>query len=197
MKTQLMKKLKNSSPTILTCIGAIGVVATTVMAVKATPKALAIIEQAKEEKGEELTKREVINVAGPLYVPTVITGVSTIACILGANILNKRSQAALVSAYALLDNSYKEYIKKTEELYGDGADAQIREELAKENYVEGMIVPKEEELFFDFQTLQYFRAPMDEVVQKVEMEDGLECYIINVPYNELDELGLYSNPLQI
>lgn len=177
--TQLMKKLKNSSPTILTCIGAIGVVATTVMAVKATPKALAIIEQVKEEKGEDLTKLEVVNVAGPVYIPTVIAGLSTIACIFGANILNKRSQAAIVSAYALLDNSYKEYTKKTEELYGDGANYQVKEELAKENYVEGMVVPKEEELFFDFQTLRYFRAPMDEVVQKVEMDDGLECYIIN------------------
>lgn len=183
--TQLMQKLKNSSPTILTCIGAIGVVATTVMAVKATPKALAIIEQAKEEKGEDLTKLEVVNVAGPLYIPTVIAGVSTIACIFGANILNKRSQATLVSAYALLDNSYREYVKKTEELYGNEADAQVREELAKENYVEGMVIPKEEELFFDFQTLQYFRAPMDEVVQKVEMEDGLECYIINMPSDSL------------
>ena len=185
MKSQLMKKLKNSSPTILTCIGAIGVVATAVMAVKATPKALAIIEQAKDEKGEELTKREVVNVAGPLYVPTVITGVSTIACIFGANFLNKRSQATLMSAYALLDNSYKEYIKKTEELYGDEADAQVREQLARDHYVEGMIIPKEEELFFDFQTLQYFRAPMDEVIQKVEMEDGLECYIINAPSDSL------------
>lgn len=183
--TNLMKKLKNSSPTILTCIGAIGVVATTVMAVKATPKALAIIEQAKEEKGENLTKLEVVNVAGPLYIPTVITGVSTIACIFGANILNKRSQAAIMSAYALVDNSYKEYIKKSEELYGPDADYQIKEELAKENYVEGMVIPKEEELFFDFQTLQYFRAPMDEVVQKVEMEDGLECYIINMPSDSL------------
>lgn len=184
-KAQLMQKLKNSSPTILTCIGAIGVVATTVMAIKATPKALAIIEQAKEEKGEELTKLEVVNVAGPLYIPTAIAGVSTIACIFGANILNKRSQATLMSAYALLDNSYKEYIKKTEELYGDEADAQVREELAKDSYIEGMVIPKEEELFFDFQTLQYFRAPMDEIIQKVEMEDGLECYIINMPSDSL------------
>lgn len=190
MKIQLMKKLKNSSPTILTCIGAIGVVTTAVMAVKATPKALKVIEQAKEEKGDELTKLEVVNVAGPLYIPTALAGVSTIACIFGANVLNKRSQAALMSAYALLDNSYKEYIKKADELYGNEADYHIKEELAKENYVEGMVIPKEEELFFDFQTLQYFRAPMDEVIQKVEMDDGLECYIINAPVdNSFDNLS--------
>lgn len=185
--TNFMQKIKNNSPLILTCVGAIGVVATTVMSVKATPKALAIIEHAKEEKGEELTKLEIVNVAGPLYIPTLITGVSTIACIFGANILNKRSQATLMSAYALLDNSYKEYMKKTEELYGEGTDFHVKEELARDNYVEGMVIPKEEELFFDFQTLQYFRAPMDEVVQKVEMDDGLECYIINTPFDSVGD----------
>ena len=187
MKTQLAQKLRNSSPTILTCIGAIGVVATAVMAVKATPKALSVIQQAKDEKGDELTKLEVANVAGPLYIPAALVGVSTIACIFGANILNKRSQTTLMSAYALLDNSYKEYLKKADELYGSEANYQIKEELAKENYVEGMVIPKEEELFFDFQSLQYFRAPMDEVVQKVEMEDGLECYIINSPFDSITE----------
>lgn len=181
--TQLMKKLCDNSSTILTCIGAIGVIATTVMAVKATPKAVEILRDAEEEKGEKLTKFEVVNVAGPLYIPTVLAGVSTIACIFGANILNKRNQAALMSAYALLDNSYKEYMRKAEELYGDEADSQIKEEMAKDNYEEDAIVLNDEDevLFFDYRTLQYFHGRMDEVVQKVEMEDGLECYIINTP----------------
>lgn len=181
--TQLMKKLCDNSSTILTCFGAIGVIATTVMAVKATPKAVEILQQAEEEKGEELTKLEVVNVAGPLYIPTVLAGVSTIACIFGANVLNKRNQAALMSAYALLDNSYKEYIRKAEELYGDEADAHVKEELAKDNYEEDAIVLNDEDevLFFDYKTLQYFQGRMDDVVQKVEMEDGLECYIINTP----------------
>jgi hypothetical protein len=91
-----------------------------------------------------------------------------------------------MSAYALLDNSYREYMKKVETLYGDEADAQIKEELAKENYEEGIIAQNEEVLFFDFKTLQYFNARMDEVVQKVEIEDGesgIECYIINTPFD--------------
>ena len=103
---------KRNSSTILTCVGALGVVTTSVLAVKATPKALALIEAAKEEKGEELTPVETVQVAGPVYIPAIVTGVSTIACIFGANALNKRQQAALMSAYALLDSSYKEYKAK-------------------------------------------------------------------------------------
>ena len=73
--------IKKNAPTILTCIGAAGVVTTTVMAVKATPKALEILKDAEEEKGEKLTKWEKINVAGPVYIPAVITGAATIALI--------------------------------------------------------------------------------------------------------------------
>ena len=109
---------KRNGSTILTCAGAVGLVTTSVMAVKATPKALKKIEEAKEEKGEELTNLETIRVAGPTYIPTVLVGVSTIACIFGANVLNKRNQAALASAYALLDTSFKEYKGKLKEIYG-------------------------------------------------------------------------------
>ena len=189
MKTNWMtQKFHKYSPTILTCLGVAGVIGTTVLAVKATPKAVDLINQAKEEKGEDLTKLEIIDVAAPVYIPSALVGTATIACILGANILNKRSQASLISAYALLDKSYKNYTQKTEELYGEEADAQIKEEVAKDNYVEGIVVPKEEELFFDFRTLQYFHATMDEVVQKVEMEDGMECYIVNTPFDPPTDL---------
>ena len=111
--------LKKNGATILTCVGGVGVIATTVMAVKATPKALLLLEEAKKEKGEELTKVEVVKTAAPAYIPTAVMGVSTIACIFSANMLNKRHQAALTSAYALLNQSYKEYRGKVVDLYGE------------------------------------------------------------------------------
>ena len=52
--------LRKNSSTILTCIGGVGVVATTVMAVKATPKAIQLIKAAEDEKGEKLTRMETI-----------------------------------------------------------------------------------------------------------------------------------------
>ena len=110
--------IKKNAPTILTCIGAAGVIVTTVMAVKETPKALSLLEDAEEEKGEELTKWEKVKIAGPVYIPSIITGAATIACIFGSNVISKRQQATLTTAYALLDNSYKEYKKKVDEVYG-------------------------------------------------------------------------------
>jgi hypothetical protein len=232
--------VKRNASTILTCVGGVGVVTTSVLAVKATPKALALLDEAKEEKGEELTKMEVVRVAGPAYIPAVISGVSTLACIFGANILNKKQQASLASAYALLDSSYKDYKKKVAELYGNEANAEIRKELAKDKYeeVEDKEILQEDDgkqLFYDAYSERYFRATNETVLraeytinkrlhedsyvslnelynllgiaevdygdvvgwsswidfyhEKIELEDGMECFIINAtePSTEFED----------
>lgn len=152
------KFVKRNSSTILTCVGGVGVIATSVMAVKATPKAMRLLEEAKQEKGENLTKLEVIKVAGPAYIPSVLIGASTIACIFGANALNKQQQAALVSAYALLDNSYKDYKKKVEELYGENANSDIANAIAKDKHDGSEELDDDKELFYDSFSGRYFRA---------------------------------------
>lgn len=48
--------LKRHSPTILTFVGATGVVATIIMSARATPKAMKLLEEAEVQKGEELDK---------------------------------------------------------------------------------------------------------------------------------------------
>ena len=50
---------RNAS-TILSCLGGAGVIATSVMAVKATPKAISLITKAEEIKGEKLSKWEAV-----------------------------------------------------------------------------------------------------------------------------------------
>jgi hypothetical protein len=166
--------LKRHSATILTCVGAIGVVATAITAVRATPKAIKLLEEATDEKGKELTKLEVVAVAGPVYIPSVAIGVSTIACIFGANTLNKRQQAALTSAYALIDQSYKEYRNKLKELYGEETDIQIRDAIAKDKRNEdviayapglnGLVTKGEMLLFYEEYRGSYFEASMEEVI---------------------------------
>ena len=162
--------LKHNSGTILTWIGAAGVAVTSVMAVKATPKAINIIREAKEEKGEDLTAIETVRAVGPIYIPAIVSGVSTIACIFGSNILNKRSQAALASAYAFLDNSYKEYKNKVSELYGDDANNTIREEIAKDKYKDySNSFTDDKQLYFDEYSGRYFQSTPEDI-QKAEYD---------------------------
>ena len=129
-KSQLF--IKRHGSTILTVVGGVGTIVTAVTAVKATPKALKQLEKAKEEKGDELTRYEMVKTAAPTYVPTIIMGVGTLVCIFGASTLSKRQQAALVSAFTLVDGSFKEYKKKLKELYGEEAHEKIVDAIAIE-----------------------------------------------------------------
>lgn len=158
--------LKRNGSTILTYAGGVGVVATSVMAVKATPKALYLLEQAREEKGEDLTKMETVRVAGSVYIPSIIMGISTIACMFGANVMNKRQQAALMSAYAMLDNSYKEYKNKVQELYGQDADRMVKDSIAKDKYERADIVVDDGmRLFYDEFSGRYFESTTEDVIR--------------------------------
>lgn len=160
--------LRRNSPTILTFLGAAGVVATSIAAAKATPKAMALLEKTKEEKGEELTKLEIVKVAGPAYIPAIAIGASTIACIFGANALNKKTQASIMSAYALLDTSYKQYKSKVKELYGENSDRNVKKEIAKDKFKDNDInINNEKILFFDFYSLRYFEST-ERLVLKAE-----------------------------
>lgn len=188
--------LRRNSSTILACVGAFGVVATSVMAVKATPKALTLLEKAEEEKGEELTKFEIVKVAAPVYIPAVVTGAATVACIIGSSIISKRQQASIMSAYALLDSSYKDYKKKVDELYGEEAGKHVRQEIAKDKYTgDGTLEDDEKELFYDFYSGRYFESTQEDVL-KAEYELNRELYVngyacVNKFY---EALGIETRP---
>ena len=165
---QAGKALKKASPTILSILGTVGVVATAILAVKATPKALECIEDAKEakqpENGEKLTRMETIAACWQCYIPATATGIATIGCILGANVLNRRQQATLTSAYALLNRTYQDYQKSVKNVFGEEGHKRVLEDMAIERvseahtiYTEGMFesttldfcVSEEEHLFYD------------------------------------------------
>ena len=185
--------LKRNASTILTFVGGAGVVATSVMAVKATPKVLRLLEEAREEKGEELTKLEVVKVAGPEYIPSIIIGMSTLTCIFGANYLNKRQQAALTSAYMLLSNSYKEYKQKVADIYGEEADIRVHEEIAKDNYedeYEHIEVEDGKQLFYDYFSERYFESTIEDVQRaeyRINRDLVMRGYVyLNEFYEHLD-----------
>ena len=162
MKELLFKSkafVKRNSPTILTCVGSVGVIATAVSTAKATPKVLQLLDEAKEEKQEELTAIEKIKIAGPAYVPSILIGAGTITCIFGANILNTRHQTSLVSAYTLLDQSYEE------------TDKHVRSEIAMDHYEEYDDTEYDDEyedgkiLYYDQFSNRYFRSALADVLQ--------------------------------
>ncbi len=185
--------IKRNASTILTFVGGAGLIATSVMAVKTTPKALYLLEEAKSEKGDELTKMEILRVAGPAYIPTIITGAATLACIFGANVLNKCKQAALMSGYAMLDQTFKEYRKKVEELYGEYANEKIEEEIYKDKYNEN---GEKIRLYYDNYSKRFFEATAAQV-RRAEYNVNRNLMLRDYAYLDefYDDLGLepYDN----
>lgn len=158
--------IKRNASTILTCLGGVGVIATSITAVKTTPKALRLLDEAKLEKREELSGVEKFKIAAPVYLPTILLGAGTLACIFGANILNKRQQASILSAYTLLETSYKEYKKKVIELYGEDSDINVRSEIAKDHYNETAIAVSDDmQLFYDEFSQRYFESTLENVLR--------------------------------
>lgn len=159
------KFLRCHSPTILACAAGVGVIATVVMAVKATPKAVKILEDAKVEKGDDLTKLEIVQATGPVYIPAAVVGLCTIVCIFGTNALNKRQQASLASAYALLDQSYKRYRNKGKELFGEESDSKIRNAVVQDEYQEkNPNISDGKQLFYEEYYGDFFERTKEEIL---------------------------------
>lgn len=156
--------LKGNSPTILTVIGSLGVISTSILAVTATPKAIKLIEMAQEEKGENLTTIEKVKVAWTPYIPAIISCAATIFCIAGANYLNIKKQKSLTSAYMLLDNAFKEYRKRIQEEYGEEYDKNLYGEINR-NQLETMEDLYKDTLFFEFNSMRFFETNIHKVLQ--------------------------------
>lgn len=145
-------KLKKYSPEILVVTGVVGIVASTVMACKATTKVQDIIDEAKEtvdtihdcvgkglhtSDGEEYTQ-EVANKdlaiiyaqTGwkfvKLYGPSVALGVASIGCMVGSNHILRKRNIALAAAFKAVDTSFKEYRERLVDRFGKELDRELR-----------------------------------------------------------------------
>lgn len=167
MKNQLKinRFLKNNSPTILTVVGSIGVVVTAVMSARDTLKAKKRIDYERDYQDKEFDAKEKIKIAAPCYVPTIISGVSTVLCIYGANKLSRNVQKSLTSAYMLLDQSYKEYRKSVKEVYGeDGEKEVVKNVSSRQAEKSNEIDLNSTNTFFDFFSLQFFESDLQTIL---------------------------------
>lgn len=158
--------LKKQSPLILAILGAGGTIATGIFAAEATPKAMRRVRQAEIEKGDKLTKLEIVKAAAPAYIPTAGIAVTTITCIFASTALSRRQQASLASAYAVLDRIHKEYKEKVIELYGEDADKEIRREIVRNHIPDDQLPPWDEnQIFYEEHYGKFFERTREQVLE--------------------------------
>lgn len=211
--------MKKRSPEILTGIGIAGMISTVVLAVKATPKAMELIQEAEEDGRLELEQAgkyddehidamvkevrkpiNVVKVAWKPYVPAAITGIASVACLIGANSVHVRRNAALATAYQLSTTALSDYREKVIETMGEKKENNIRDKVAKKQVEEHPVADaqiimtgKGNTLCYDSHSDRYFRSDIDKIKNAVlnlneRMINGNEMYIsLNDFY---DEIGL-------
>lgn len=189
------------SPEILTGIGIAGMITTTVLAVRATPKALQLIEEKKNDDWvDELSPLEVVKTAWKPYVPAAVTGITSVACLIGASSVNAKRNAALATAYKLSETALTEYREKVIETIGEKKEKTVRDKVAEERVKKNPVSKSEviitnngTTLCFDPISARYFKSSIDKIKQaenelNKQMLHDISGYVsLNDFY---DELGL-------
>lgn len=195
--------VRKHSPEILVGVGIAGMVTTTVLAVRATPKALILIEQKKEEEGvDKLKAMDVVKTTWKCYLPSAVIGSASIFCLIGASSVNLRRNAALATAYALSESTLKDYQKKVVEEIGEKKERAVREAVTKDEITNNPVTKNEiiitgtgDSLCYDLMCKRYFKSNIEKL-RRIENDLNRrmrsENYIsLNEFYNEvgLDDVG--------
>ena len=200
----IQTSLTKHSPEILTGIGIAGMVASTILAVQATPKAIKLIETERElteANNEELTKMDKVKACWKCYIPAAVTGVMSIACLIGASSVNVKRNAALTAAYTLSDSALREYRSKVVETIGEKKEKTIKDKISEDqinsNPVtkhEVYITDKGDSLCFEPISGRYFKSDIDKIKKA---ENNLNKRIISDAFNSgvslndfYEEIGL-------
>lgn len=162
-------QLKKHSPEILVGAGCVGVVASAVMACKATLKVNEILEETKKEVNnvhqvlsdetistevysEEDSKKDLAVIYTKtglklvkLYAPAVGLGVLSIASILSSNHIMRKRNVALMAAYTAVDTGFKEYRGRVIERFGEQLDHELKFNVKAEEIEETIINENGEE----------------------------------------------------
>lgn len=134
---------KHYAPEILTTVGVVGVVASAVLAAKATLKLEPVVDRLEDgldlaktqaaAAGETEKTKDVLYVYGrtvvdvvKLYGPSVSLGVGSIVCIVAAHGIMRRRNVALLAAYNVLEKSFSRYRDRVIEEFGADKDREYR-----------------------------------------------------------------------
>jgi hypothetical protein len=218
-KSQFLAGVRNTlvkhSPGILTGLGIAGMVTSTVMAVKATPKALALIEEEKRRQNKELVEagheptveklkvKDVVRVTWKCYIPSVASTAVSAVCLIGANTVNVRRNAALAAAYTLSESALKEYQEKVVETIGEKKERTVRDAIAKDHLeknpvenTEVILTGKGETLCLDLLSGRYFKSDMEKLKRAENELNRRMKYENYISLNDLyDEIGLSQTRL--
>ena len=198
----IKKTIVEKRPEILMGLGIAGMLTSTVMAIKATPKACQILEEEKQARqlyeGDKISNIDIFKLCWKQYIPsTVMFGLST-ACLIGSNSTHTKRSAALAVAYGISERTLNEYKDKVIEVFGEEREKEVRDAISRDRVnneptKEVIIAGSGDVLCYDTISGRYFKSDMDKL-KKAENKLNYEIlhnvyYSLNDFYDELDLAG--------
>lgn len=222
MKSNFFKSISSTlvkhSPEILTGVGITGMITSTVLAVKATPKAIILLEERKEELNknsfeknidtdyslknhkelDKLNFKETVKTTWKCYIPSAVMMTVSIACLVGASSVHLKRNAVLATAYQLSEAAATEYKNKVVEAIGEKKEESIRDSINKDHIEknpvaknEVIITEKGNTLCYDKLSGRYFKSDIEQIKKAVNEINSQINQHYYVSLNDLyDELGL-------
>lgn len=191
--------MSENGPTILTGCAVVGVFATAVMACKATPKAMQLLEE--ERAYGPLTTKDKIRVCWKVYLPAASVGVATAACIVAVNQVHYRRAAVITGLYSITEAALKEYQDKVVETIGTNKERKMRDEIDRDRVRANPISTNEviatglgDVLCYDALSGRYFTSEIEKIkhsLNKLNRELLLSNFVsLNDVYHELGLSGI-------
>lgn len=198
--------LKENSPAILTAFGVAGVGTTAYLTYLATKKSQEqIVFKAMTKKNDpepwNPTSREIFDLTWKNYIPPVLVGVGTVSCIIGAQAVNARRQAALIGGYTFLERAFSDYKAATVEHVGEKKENEISEKVAQKRIEENtsreaVIISGDEYLCYDVLSDRYFKSDIERIRRA---QNDINEQVFNEMYASLNEfyskIGLATLPM--
>lgn len=212
----IAKQVSKYGPEIAVGVGIAGMITTTILAVKATPKSLRLIEAEKKRRNHEIKEEakesgkdsvglidrlsilDTVKVAWKPYIPAMISGALSIGCIVGASTVHVKRNAALATAYQLAANTLSDYKEKVIETIGEEKEREVQKKVdakkvEKINSTEPSFVRKGKPLCIEPISGRPFEMDLEDVKAAINrlnyrLTGGMEeCISLSEWY---DEIGL-------
>ena len=168
IREDVISKVTEKSPEILVGFGLAGMLTSTVLAVKATPKALDILEEE-----EDLNNFEKVKKTWKCYIPAAVGYCASAACIIAATSTQSKRHAVLAGAYKVSETAFIEYRSKVKEMIGEEKEKEVRDSIAKDRVEDRPVFISQGRkggyLCYDMLSGRYFESDIDKI-QKVVNE---------------------------
>lgn len=164
------KFVTDNSPGILTGLAVAGTITTAILTGRAA--FTASLHMNVVDPDCDASTKEIAKETWRFYIPAMVSGTTTITCIIAANHIGTRRTAAVAAAFQLSEKLATEYKERVVETLGKQKEEKMRSELAAERMdktpgANQIIIVGSETIFLDEMSGRFFKHEVEKVRKAV------------------------------